>query len=146
MLFPIFNLLQPRSLLKHQKWPFSDDGSSKCRAWNFFRDFGDVTLVQNLFKQIRAINRTNSRPIWTPTCEDIDHIAKMPWNIPPKKKSPMFLTFLSLQKIEFISLTFFSMKEIQMMFLSFFSLQKNRIMFFEIFQLEEHSNGVFELY
>ena len=43
---------------------------------NFFRDFGDVTLVQNLFKPIRAINRTNSKPIWPLTCEDIDHIAK----------------------------------------------------------------------
>ena len=58
---------------------------------DFFRDFGDVTLVQNLFKQIRAINRTNSRPIWTPTCEDIDHIAKSPWKPPPKKKNPHML-------------------------------------------------------
>ena len=55
---------------------------------NFFRDFGDATLVQNLFKQIRAINRTNSRPIWTPTCEDIDHIAKNGPKPPPKNKNP----------------------------------------------------------
>ena len=52
---------------------------------NFFRDFGDVTLVQNLFKSIRGINRTNPRPIWTPTCEDIDHIAKTGPKPPPKK-------------------------------------------------------------
>ena len=59
---------------------------------NYFRDFRDATLVQNLFKQIRATNRTNSRPIWTPTCEDIDHIAKIPPNIPPKKNPHMFIS------------------------------------------------------
>ena len=53
----------------------------------FFRDFEDLTLVQNLFKPIRAINRTNFRPIWTPICEDIDRIAKTAPK-PPHKKNP----------------------------------------------------------
>ena len=66
---------------------------------NFFRDFGVVTLVQNLFKQIRAINRTNPRPIWTPTCEDIDHIAKIAPKDPPKKY-PHPQKLVSLKKIE----------------------------------------------
>ena len=58
---------------------------------NLSRDFGDVTLVQNLFKPIRAINRTNFRPIWTPTCEDIDHIEKIaPKPLPKKKKIPIW--------------------------------------------------------
>ena len=55
---------------------------------NFFRDFGDATLVQNLFKQIKAINRTNSRPIWTPTCENIDHNGKKT-SFPHPKKNPL---------------------------------------------------------
>ena len=58
---------------------------------NFFRDIADVMLVRNLFKPIRVINRTNSRPIWTPTCEDIDHNAKMSSFTPPKKKNPHVL-------------------------------------------------------
>ena len=57
---------------------------------NFFSDVGDVMLVTNLFKPIRVINRTNSRPIWTPTCEDIDLNTKIPSFTPPKKKSPTF--------------------------------------------------------
>ena len=55
---------------------------------NYFRDIGDVMLVRNLFRLIRVINRTNSRPIWTPTCEDIDHNAKITSFTLPKKKSP----------------------------------------------------------
>ena len=50
----------------------------------------DVTLVQHLLKPIRNINRTNSRTIWTSTCEDIGHIAKSPWK-PPPKKNPRLL-------------------------------------------------------
>ena len=38
----------------------------------FFRDFKDVIWVENLFKPIRVINRTNSRSIWTRTDEDIE--------------------------------------------------------------------------
>ena len=52
---------------------------------NYFRDIGDVMLVRNLFRLIRVINRTNSRPIWTPTCEDIDHNAKITSFTLPKK-------------------------------------------------------------
>ena len=52
------------------------------------RNVGGVTLVRNLFRPIRIINRTNSRTIWTPTYEDIGHIAKSPSNTPPKNKSP----------------------------------------------------------
>ena len=55
----------------------------------FLSDIGDVMLVRNFFRPIRVINCTNSRPIWTPTCEDIDHIAKSTSN-PPLKKSRCF--------------------------------------------------------
>ena len=54
----------------------------------FFSDIGDVTLVQNLFRLIRFINRTNTHTIWTPTYEDIGHIAKKTSNPPPKKINP----------------------------------------------------------
>ena len=54
---------------------------------NFFRDIGGVTLVRNLFRPIRIINRTNSRTIWTPTYEDIDHNGKKT-SFPPPKKNP----------------------------------------------------------
>ena len=47
-------------------------------------------LVRNLFKLIRVVNRTSSRPIWTPTCEDIDHNAKITSFTLPKKKSPHY--------------------------------------------------------
>ena len=57
---------------------------------NYFRDIGDVMLVRNLFRLIRVINRTNSRPIWTPTCEDIDHNAKITSLTLPKKKIPIY--------------------------------------------------------
>ena len=59
---------------------------------NYFRDIGDVMLVRNLFRLIRVINRTNSRPIWTPTCEDIDHNAKITSFTLPKK-NPQGVTF-----------------------------------------------------
>ena len=52
---------------------------------NFFSDIGDVMLVRNLFIAIGVINRTISQSIWTPTCEDIGHIAKSPSFVPPKK-------------------------------------------------------------
>ena len=58
---------------------------------NFFSDIGDVMLVRNFFRPIRVINRTKSRPIWTPPCEDIRHIAKSPSNPPPLKKNPQIL-------------------------------------------------------
>ena len=58
---------------------------------NYFRDIGDVMLVRNLFRLIRVINRTNSRPIWTPTCEDIDHNAKITSFTLPKKNPQMMM-------------------------------------------------------
>ena len=64
----------------------------------FFRDIGDVTLVQNLFRPIRFINRINSRTIWTPTYEDIGHIAKKTSNPPPKKINPHMYHFKRYQK------------------------------------------------
>ena len=64
----------------------------------FFRDIGDVTLVGNLFRPIRIINRTNSRTIWTPTCEDIGHIAKST-SFPPPKKNPHIEHFLELMPV-----------------------------------------------
>ena len=51
----------------------------------FLSDIGDDLLVRNLFRLIRVINRTNSQPIWTPTCEDIGHFAKSPSFVSPKK-------------------------------------------------------------
>ena len=56
---------------------------------NFFSDIGGVLLVRNLFRPIRVINRTTSQPIWTPTCEDIGHIAKNTSSGPPEKKIPI---------------------------------------------------------
>ena len=52
---------------------------------NFFRDIGDVMLVRNLFRLIRVINGTNSRPIWIPTWENIDRNAKITSFTPPNK-------------------------------------------------------------
>ena len=62
---------------------------------NFFRDIEGVTLVRNLFRPIRIINRTNSRTIWTPTYEDIDHNGKRTSFAPLKKKSPPWESQLS---------------------------------------------------
>ena len=53
---------------------------------NFFKDFSDTLWIENMFKRIRAINRTNSEVIWTRICEDIDTLSKTPANPPPKKK------------------------------------------------------------
>ena len=61
---------------------------------NFFRDFGDIICIKNLFRPIRVINRTNSWAIWTRIGEDIDHFSKWPANPPPKKKFPFFRNFL----------------------------------------------------
>ena len=68
---------------------------------NYFRDIGDVMLVRNLFRLIRVINRTNSRPIWTPTCEDIDHNAKITSFTLPKKKIPNCVYQNILLKMKF---------------------------------------------
>ena len=64
---------------------------------NFFSDIEDLMLVRNLFRPIRVINRTTSQPIWTPTCEDIGHVAKMCSFVPPKKKSPYFSRKLDIK-------------------------------------------------
>ena len=72
---------------------------------NYFRDIGDVMLVRNLFRLIRVIKRTNSRPIWTPTCEDIDHNAKITSFTLPKKKSPHKIVFFGSRIIFFQTLT-----------------------------------------
>ena len=59
---------------------------------NFFRDFGDIICIKNLFRPIRVINRTNSWAIWTRIGEDIDHFSKWPANPPTKKKKiPFYL-------------------------------------------------------
>ena len=59
---------------------------------NFFRDFGDIICIKNLFRPIRVINRTNSWAILTRIGEDIDHFSKWPANPPTKKKFPLMLT------------------------------------------------------
>ena len=51
-----------------------------------------MICIRNLFEPISFINRTNSRQIWTPTCEDIDHNAKSP-SFGPPKKNPHKLNF-----------------------------------------------------
>ena len=58
---------------------------------NFFRDFGDIICIKNLFRPIRVINRTNSWAIWTRISEDIDHFSKWPANPPRKKNSQVVL-------------------------------------------------------
>ena len=40
---------------------------------NFLEDFSDTLWVENMFRPIRVINRTDSEVIWTRICEDIDH-------------------------------------------------------------------------
>ena len=60
---------------------------------NFFRDFGDIICIKNLFRPIRVINRTNSWAIWTRIGEDIDHFSKWPATSPLKKNSHVFGKF-----------------------------------------------------
>ena len=55
---------------------------------NFLEDFSDTLWVENMFRPIRVINRTDSEVIWTRICEDIDHLSKPPANPPLKKKFP----------------------------------------------------------
>ena len=45
---------------------------------NFLEDFSDTLWVENMFRPIRVINRTDSEVIWTRICEDIDHLSKTP--------------------------------------------------------------------
>ena len=55
---------------------------------NFLEDFSDTLWVENMFRPIRVINRTDSEVIWTRICEDIDHLSKTPANpFPPQKNS-----------------------------------------------------------
>ena len=82
----------------------------------FFSDVGDVMLATNLFRPIRVINRTNSRPIWKPTCEDIGHIAKNTSFTPAKKNLQMFF-FLKIFQFEIMK----SVRAILQKYLYFFS-------------------------
>ena len=50
----------------------------------FFKDFSDTLWVENMFKPIRAIDRTDSEVIWTRICEDIAILEKFP--DPPLKE------------------------------------------------------------
>ena len=50
---------------------------------NFFKFFLDILWITNMFQVIRAINRTDSRLIWTRIYQDIDHVSKAPENPPP---------------------------------------------------------------
>ena len=54
----------------------------------FLKDFLDILVIKNMFKMIRAINRTDSRSIWTRLGEDIDHIGKNT-STPTLKKIPI---------------------------------------------------------
>ena len=69
---------------------------------NFFRDFGDIICIKNLFRPIRVINRTNSWAIWTRIGEDIDHFSKWPAPPPLKKNSQVLTKILQIdQKLTF---------------------------------------------
>jgi hypothetical protein len=77
--------------LKHQnKAIFSQflrtDHQNPVREY-FFKHFLDILWIKNMFKPIRAINRINSRVIWTRICEDIYHFERVA-HPPPKKKFP----------------------------------------------------------
>ena len=61
----------------------------------FFEDFSDTFWIENMFKPIRAINRTDSEVIWTRICEDIDHLKKRPSPV-SLKKIPNFTVNLSI--------------------------------------------------
>ena len=55
---------------------------------NFSEDFQYRIWVENMFRWIRSINRTNSRSIWTRICEDIAILEKLTQPPPLKKKIP----------------------------------------------------------
>ena len=78
---------------------------------NFFRVFGDIILVKSLFRTIRFINRTNSRPIWTRTGEERYHWKKVEDGVtvsPPKKKRTWGgKNFFFLLVARLLCLTFF---------------------------------------
>ena len=76
---------------------------------NFFRDFGDIICIKNLFRPIRVINRTNSWAIWTRIGEDIDHFSKWPAP-PPKKKTPIRRTNRIIRQEKWKKLRFWKMK------------------------------------
>ena len=48
----------------------------KTRPRNFFQVFSDALQVENIFKPIKVINRTDSHVIWTCISRDIAHLEK----------------------------------------------------------------------
>ena len=54
----------------------------------FSEDFQCSIWVENMFRWIRSINRTNSRHIWTRICEDMAILKKYAQSPPLKKKFP----------------------------------------------------------
>ena len=66
---------------------------------NFFRDFGDIICIKNLFRPIRVINRTNSWAIWTRIGEDINHFSKWPATPPPTKKNSLKHSYFLSSKV-----------------------------------------------
>ena len=95
-----WKLYDPFITFRLQMWTINYMHISKSFSvclWNIFENITGMPLrghllaariicIKNLFKPIKVINRTNSRTIWTPTYEDIGHIAKKTSNPPPKKK------------------------------------------------------------
>ena len=51
----------------------------------FSEDFQCPIWIENMFRWIRSMNRTNSRPIWTRIFEDIAILEKYPRTL---KKNP----------------------------------------------------------
>ena len=56
--------------------PFLRTDNQNLEPEIFFRDFRYVIRIENMFKPIRAINRTDSRAIWMRICEENRHFAK----------------------------------------------------------------------
>ena len=57
---------------------------------NFSEELQCTIWIENMFRWIRSINRTNSRPIWTRIYEDIAILEKIA-ETPPIKKNPQVI-------------------------------------------------------
>ena len=69
---------------------------------NFFRGFGDILSIKNMFKPIRIINRSHSQLIWTCTGEKRNHWKKVDHvsgTSPPKKNAHLLTNVDFFSKI-----------------------------------------------
>ena len=83
--------------LYNTKNHFLTDYLQKVVRENFFKGFGDVLSIKNMFKPIRIINRSHSQLIWTRAGEN-ETIEKRwityPPQIPLKKRRTIIVDFL----------------------------------------------------